>query len=396
MAEVVVRRIQVVAVTAWLALAGWGCPVEDPALAQPNSEEGHLFVDLEDPLAVDWETEILVFGPSQGGEHCDGERGCYPDHMTLKEVEVSSSDPEIVEITSVEVEPYGEVQALRISVAARGTGEAYLEFEFSVEGEYPPPEEDEGDQEEDQQALQEESSPEGERLSDRFVLEAREVASVRLVRRVDGVDPAGPFGECPRSEQGVYVMANLEQYSVTVDLEKIDDGGTPLRGSGEIPFEIIPEGAVELEEVDDRGEQIRLIPREFGAVELQPTRAGVPFEVYFARLGDIDEVDVQLYGLTDQGFRAQPSSVMYVDYLYELDVQPRLPVEAPLCGGALEVNVISQTPAICDVVGEMLNNGNPAVAAAHGGHCRFQATLAGAGGGHGLEESFTFPVEYAW
>ena len=399
------RTILIAAATSCLILGG--CAVEEPT-AEPNSTEGHLFVDLQDPLAVSWTSQVLVLGPSTGGQHCDDEFGCYGDHRTLERVEVRSSDPAVLLVEEYEVVSRGEIDVLRIDLEAVGEGEAMLEFRFAVEGDdYPPPEEGEDD-DPAQQSLQEESSEQqaggesddveadDDRLTDSFSVEAREVSSVRLARILDGVDPQGPFGQCSATDPGLYLMGHLEEYPIYLRMEKIDDRGNRLRGSGRFPFEIEPEGAVEVEEVDEAQHLVKLTPQQFGAVEISPVESGQSFGAVFARTADISSMQTVLHSLSEHGGRTGEATVMHVEQLYEMEIIPDLMSQLPLCGGSLEARVESMTPAICDIIGAVIGTGNPAVRADHGGQCRLRVTLEGAAGGYGLVEDYTYSVEYAF
>ncbi len=405
-----------------------GC-VEDPSVATPNSDRGHLFVDLEAPLAVDWESEIVVLGPATGGQYCSDEHGCYSDHLPVQMDDIVSSDPSVIEVTGFHTESFGEVETIRVQLRAVGAGEARLEFLFDIDGYEPePPPEDSSPPEaapqgleveanaeegaDDEQNRDEQNQQEGETLAeeeideaesqqagllrDSFGIEARDVASVRLSRILDDVDASGPYGQCPLSGPGTYLIDHLEDYAVQLKLEKVDSRGELLRGSGEFPFEIEPEDAVEVEMVDEARHLVSLRPQSHGAVKFTPKRNGVPFEAYFTGLGDVTTMDVAMYLLNEHGTRAGEVTAMVVNYLYELNAGPQLPHDAPLCGGGMDWTVQSLTPAVCDVVGVVQDSGNPALLSEHGGECLLRITLEGATGGQGLVEDYRFPVHYDW
>lgn len=388
-----------------MIMFGWatltGCVVDEPT-TEPNSAQGHLFVDLDKPLAVEWDSEVLLFGPPTGDEHCDDELGCYSDHYDIEMHDVVSSDPSVVEVRNVAVESYGQVEAVRLDLRGVATGETQLEFVFSVDGDYSPDDEDDGDEstdgetEDQSENAETEQQEQPQRFVDSFPVESRNVSSVRLARPVEDVDPDGDYAQCPRSGPGLYMMRHIDEYAVQLGLEKIDDRGELLRGSGQIPFDIEPEDAVEIEEIEDAPGLVKLTPQQFGHVEMTPTQAGVPFEAHFVHTGAVSTMDTRLYLLTEHGGRQGEASVMIVDEFYEVEVAPSLTVDAPLCGGAMESTVESRTPAICEVAGPAQTTGNPVVIAGHGGQCHLRVTLEGAAGGHGLEEDYRYSVEYDW
>lgn len=390
------EKLASIALIAALALS-WACTAEEPR-ANPNSAEGHLYVDLDDPLAVDWTAEVVVLG--FGGE--------ATEHRDLTMEDVFSTDPSVVEVNGFEAVESGEIQAVQLDLEAVGEGEADLEFVFSIEGETAAAEEQEADEE---QALQEEADdaddPENgddeeraddgsEFLTDSFSLEAREVYSVALSRILDDTDPEGAYGQCPSSGVGLYLMSDLDEYIIQLRMEKIDDRGHRLRGSGKMPFEIDPADAVSIEVLDEAKHLVAMSPKQFGSVMLTPKESGQNFEAHFAGPADISSMEVKLHAVSEHGARIGESTVMAVDELYEVEVIPDLLAELPLCGGGLELNVESMTPAICEVVGALTTTGNPAVSGIHGGHCRLQITLGGAAGGHGLVDDYTYSVEYDW
>lgn len=367
-----------------VAAGAAGC-VEDSDLEEPNSDEGHLFVDLEEALAVDWQSEVLVRGPSTGGEFCDDELGCYPEHETLEMKAVESSDPDVVEVEGFEPDTYGQAEAVRLDLEVVGEGEATLEFRFEVPGADIADQTGEGDHQEGSEVL-----------TDSFDVTAREVAAIRLSRMLEHSDPQGPFGQCPERGPGTYLMATLDDYTIPLQLAKLDDQGELLRGSGEFPVDVQPEGAVEVEEFDESNHLVTIRPRQFGQVELIPDGGGSSLEATFASLGDVTEMDVALHQVNEHGQRIGETDTMYAEYPYELEALPRTGADAPLCDGQVQVHVDSLTPAICDVYGELQTTGNPLVVAEHGGECRLRVTMEGAAGGGGLVEDRAFGVEYNW
>lgn len=334
----------------------------------PNSDKGHLFVELEQALAVDWQAQILVRGPM-------GANG----HLPLKMEEVRSTDTSVVEVEGFEATTEGEQEAIRLDLEILGQGEARLEFEFSVDGEY---------------EIDGEEAP--QELTDSFAVEAREVSSVGLSRMLEEVNPQGAYGRCPQSGLGTYLMDHLEEYVVNLYFEKRDAEGNLLRGSGKFPFEITPEGAVELEEVDERRHIVEMRPRAFGSVKVEPTRSGSPLEAHFKRVGDITQMEARLHLLNQEGRRSGEASAMVLDGLYEVEIRPHLPEGGPLCGGAVASEVQSLSPAICDVVGQVVDSGNPAIVANQIGECHLRLTLEGAAGGQGLVEEPFLEVQPAW
>ena len=380
----VMKSVMVAAVVVGSAV---GC-VEDSG-EEPNSDQGYLFVDLEHRLAVDWEAEVLVRGPSAGGEFCDEVRGCYPDHETLQMEEVRSSDPEVVEVTDFEPDSYGEADAVRVDLDVVGEGEATLEFEFAVPG---------MDTEQDEEASQQgEQSGDDELITDSFRVYTGEVVGLRLHRDLDGVDSMGPHAHCPETSAGVYLMDSLDDYTVPLKLLKYDAQGNPLRGSGKFPVDIEPEDAVELEDVDEPRRTVEIRPTAFGSVTMTPEEGGGdPVEAHFTSMGDISQMDVRAYQLSGEGQRMGEAEVMIAEQMYEIEAMPRLASNAPLCGGAVETSLQSTTPAICEQVGVMETTGNPAVYPGHGGQCSLEVEMDRGSNAAALVESHSFSVEYDW
>lgn len=352
--------------------------VEDPTTV-PNSDRGHLFVDLEHALAAGWDSEILIRGPATEGQHCDEELGCYPDHLPIEMKDVTSTDPSVVEVKTFKAQSYGEVEAIRLDLEVGQPGEAVLEFEFSVDGEYEVDEEDPSDS-----------------IRDSFGVEARAVSTVALTRMLGEADPQGPYGQCPESALGTYLMSHLDEYVVNVYFEKRDADGNQLRGSGPFPFDVQPQGAMEVGGVDESRHLVELRPRAFGTVTLEPTMPGRAFEAHIASRGDITEMEAQLYLLNEEGRRAGQASALVLDHVYEVDIGPHIPGGGPICGGAMATSVESLSPAICDVVGQVVDTGNPALLAGQIGECHVRMTLEGAAGGQELVETRFLQVQPNW
>ena len=379
----------------------WGC-VESSISGEPNSDRGHLFVELDEALAVDWQSEVLVKGPATGAEHCDNERGCYLDHHPLEMHEVVSSDPEVVEVLEFEDDSYGETDAVRLMLDVVGEGEATLEFRFDAEA-IAVDEATEGEEAEDGDRESDDGEGDNgadggvsEPIVDSFTVEAREAASLHLERRVGDVDPAGRYGLCPSTGAGTYLLSQVDEMQLEMSFDKLDAGGRRLRGSGAFPVEIEPEDAVEVVDVDEPNHSVTIEPTQFGSVTMSPEGHDQFVEHHFVRAGDLTAMDARLYRLDEQGGRAGATSTMIVDAIYEIEALPGLSDDQPLCGGRVATSVNSMTPAICDEVGVMETTGNPAVAAAHGGVCRLRVSLETGTAGASLVEEHTYDVQYSW
>lgn len=372
----------------------------EPSLAGPNSDEGHLYVDLEQSLAVGWDAEVLIMGPPTGEQHCDDVRGCYPDSEEIEMLDVTSTDPSVVAVEGFEADRYGESQAVRLDLQILEEGEASLEFQFTVDGRQPPAD-DESDGGEsanqtsdtDQNGEEEDVDGDGDSgvWSDSFGVEARQVSSVQLSRTVGESDSSGPYSLCPETGPGTYLMNGLDDYDVELHLEKLDEQGNRLRGSGKLPFEIEPEGAVELEISDEVGHPVIMKPNQFGTVTVAPTGAGKAFKASFASLAEVSSLETRVFRLNDEGIRAAEVTGLVVDSVYEVSAKPEIDGDAPLCGGAVETTVESLTPATCEAVGEMADTGNPAITASHGGECQLRIAV-----GDELVEDWVYSVEYGW
>ena len=378
----------------------WGC-VESSISGEPNSDQGYLFVELDEALAVDWQSEVLVKGPATGAEHCDNERGCYLDHQPLEMHEVVSSDPEVVEVREFKDDSYGDTDAVRLMLDVVGEGEATLEFRFDAEG-IAVDDATEGEEAEDSDGASDSDGDDGadagesESIADSFSVEAREVASLHLERRVGDVDPAGPYGLCPSTGAGTYLLSQVDEMQLEMGFEKLDAGGRRLRGSGGFPVDIEPDDAVEVVDVDEPNHSVTIEPTQFGSVTMTPEGHDQSVEHHFLRAGDLTAMDARLYRLDEQGGRAGATSTMIVDAIYEIEALPGLSGDQPLCGGRVATSVNSMTPAICDEVGVMETTGNPAVTAAHGGVCRLRVSLETGTAGASLVEEHTYDVQYSW
>ena len=381
--------------SAVVLVAAMGC-VEQSSSDLPTSDGGHLYLDLEESLAVDWQAEIRVLGPTAGGEHCDEQRGCYPAHEPVDMEDVTSADSEIVEVVDFEPDTYGETDAIRVDLEVHEEGETELEFSFVAEVEASA--DDEGDEGGDSETGETDDLSDElveEVVTDTFGVESREVSSVRLSRSLDDVDPDGPYGHCPERGAGTYLMGSLQDYTVELELAKLDAQGNRLRGLGRFPFEVEPEDAIEVDEEDGANHRVVIRPTQFGSVTLTPEIGGTNFVTHFVDIADLNQLEMTAYQLTDQGTRGGVAQTMYVDHLYEIDAMAPLPDDAPLCGGMIPTELDVLTPAICDQIGITESTGNPVVAAQHGGQCQLRVS------GHEtnarqLVAEQTFNVEYNW
>lgn len=350
------------------SLAVMASCVEDPTTT-PNSDRGHLFVDLEQALAAGWQSEVWIQGPIE-----------RRTHLPLEMKEVTSSDSSVVEVEDFEWVSDEQIEGVRVDLDVVGPGEAALEFKFSVVGDYEY--ESEGQEE--------------ELIYDSFGVQAREVSSIGLSRMLEEASPQGPYGQCPESGLGTYLMSHLDEYVVHLYYEKRDAEGNLLRGKGKFPFKMTPEDAVEVDEIDESRHLVELRPRKFGTVTLEPTMAGRSFEAHFVSGGDVTQMEARLYALNQEGRRAGEAAVLVPDGVYEVEIGPHIPEGGPICGGAMEATAQSLTPAICDVVGQVVDTGNPALVVTEMGECHLRMTLEGAAGGQGLVEEVALPVEPNW
>ena len=366
------RAYSAIVVVASLSLSA--C-VETPS-AQPNSDFGHLFVDVEEAFAVDWEANILVRGPATGGTVCD-DMQCMPAHRVVDVEEVASVDPEVAEVTGFETVSFGEVQFLSVELDVVGAGEATIELAFTVEG-YDPEDAERDDE---------------DRLIDSFGIEAREVASIDLSRVVSS-DDKSPYRSCPATGSGIHLLDDLSSQKTLLRLEKRDDEGELLRGSGNFPFDIEPEEAAAVEDYDEARGLITVEPRQWGDVVLQPHTDGSALQMRYARFSEVISTDTRLYAIDQLGGRMGEVTELVVDYVYEVETRPNLPADQALCQGAGAVRVETLTPAICDVVGWLETTGNPAVVGFYGGECHLEVELFSPGGTSAVVENWAYLVVY--
>lgn len=365
----VAKSSMIKTVLAGLLVMAVGC-VEQSA-AGPNSDLGYLFIDLEGPVAVGWTSEVIIMGPATGGSHCaDGV--CYADHRRLEMEEVRSTDAEILEVIDFEEVLFGEVAGVRVELQAHTVGTVGLEFEFSIDG-------DDGE----------------ELLLDTYSVETREVAFHRLSRILDHISPQGPYGRCPERGAGTYLMDFPGEYQVQLRYLKIDDRGEALRGSGQFPFDIEPEGIVEVDDVDESQHLIRLKVEDFGSVTIAPEEAGDVFTAHFRPISDVQQMRAQAYELSGQGQRGLQVNSFVEGYYYEVEIAPQFE-GAPLCGGRMEVQFLSLTPGICEIAAISEGQTSAAIAAHFVGQCHLRLIAPAAAGGQGLVEDLVVSVGHAW
>lgn len=355
-----------------------GC-VERNSAPAANSERGYLFLDLEESIAAGWESEILILGPATGKQVCDSLYGCYAGHRPLKMREIFSDDEEILEVLEFEEATVGKLKGTRLRVKSHQAGEATLQFAFAVDGMEP----GDGDESVDEEG----------NFIDSFRVEAKDLASVKLQRLVEGVDPRGPYGQCTQSGPGVYLMDSLEAYEVNLRFLKLDEEGNWLRGSGELPFSMEPEGAFEITAVEESAHLIRVKPTRFGMVTMTPDEEGESFENYFMSHGEVEAVEVRAYGLGANGERRGEVSRFKAGENFELTVHPGLS-GMPLCGGHLVAHFESLTPVVCEPLGAIEARGSLALATYYGGECILRVTVPGIRQGQGLVETLAVEVGY--
>ena len=378
------QDVKVVAAALVLLAATLGGCVENQPSVTPNSDGGHLFIDLEAPVAVGWTSEVVIFGPATGGQHCEEGFGCYADHHPIQMGEVISSDESIVEVLGFEVQQYGAVDGIRVDLEAHQEGEVTLDFSFTVEG--VESETDEA-QEEDQEQI-------GGPVVDSYTVETREVAHMRLARETGHVNPLGPYGTCPERGEGAYLMDVPGEYDILVQMQKLDERGNLLRGFGQFPFEIEPEELVEVQMENESLHQVRLTPKDYGTMTITPEMGGDPFINHFVPVSDVQSLEARAYGLGGQGGRGSEVVQFSEGRFYEFVLAPVLNV--PLCGGRMDVQVQTLTPVICEPAGQLQDRPNEAIAAHHAGDCLLRLTAPAAGGGEGLVQELVIPVQHDW
>ncbi len=341
-----------------------------------NSEAGYLFIDLEGPLAAGWNAELWILGPATGGRHCEADLGCFPDHHALEDLEVTSSDDSVAEVLEITHEELNGVPAVRITLDSHSPGEARLQFRFAVADGFTPPEED----------LDAE-----DRLADAFSIEVREVAHLRLSRYLEGLNLTSPHSACPQRGPGTYLMEYLEEYDVLLSFQKVDAGGTPLRGSGQLPLTVDPEDAATLADFEPSLDLIRMSLQTFGTLTISPDGGGDEIIGHVLAPGDVTEIFARGFALDTEGRRGLEVGQFRADRLYEVQVEPdNLP--APLCGGQIATQVQTLTPAICDVLGTIEERRTALVAAYVTGECYLRLHAPAAGGGQGLTRDLVIEV----
>lgn len=355
-----------------------GC-VERYSGPPSNSDRGYLFIDLEEPIAAGWESEVLILGPATGRQICDSEYGCYSGHRALDIKEIWTEDDEVLEVLEFEQEKIGRLKAVRVRVKTFVPGEATLYFAFSVDGMEP----GEG----------EESVDEEGNFVDSFLVQTKEAVRFELERLVDEVDPSGPYGQCPRDELGVYLMDSLDSYEVYLRFLKLDEDGERLRGSGEFPFSVEPEGALEVVAAEESTHLVRMKPLRFGEVSMVPEGEGSGLKTRFMSVSEVEAVEVRAYELGLDGGRGREVNGFVAGANFELAAHPRLG-DLPLCGGSLLAHVESLTPAICEPLGAIEARGSVALTTYYAGECMLRLTAPGAKGGQGLVETLAVAVEH--
>lgn len=364
-----------------------GCGETEPPPA--NSDGGHLYVDLEEAVAAGWNSEVVIFGPVQGGRRCHGGE-CYYDHRRLEILEVFSSDEDVVEVLEIQEESFLGVPGIRLLLEAKEEGEAKIELVFDVEGLEPG---EEGDQSELDQ--EEAEALDEEHFRDSFTVEVREVAEIRLRRVLDHVDPAGPYGSCGEGGAGIYLTAFPGEYDLLLEASKLDARGERLRGSGALPFEVEPEGAMEVVEEFESLHLFRVRPKEHGKVTLKPREgAGADLVQEFLAPAEVAQIDVRGYELSQEGGRLREVTQFREGFYYEIAATPRLE-GGPLCGGRLEQEAISLTPALCEPAGS-LGRGTDAFLAHFAGECILRVAVEGVGGGAGITQDLAIPVVHGY
>ena len=381
------QGVGVVLALVGIGLGGCGETAPPPA----NSDQGHLYVDLEEAIAAGWESEVLIFGPVQGGRRCHGGE-CYFDHRRLEIREVLSSDEAVVEVLSVEEESFLGVPAIRLILEGKAEGEAGIELVFDVEGLDPA-----DFVEEAQEEGGEFDEVSADHFRDSFRVKVREVAEIRLQRYLDHVDPSGPYGRCPAEGLGVYLTASPGEYDVLVEAVKLDREGGRLRGGGDLPFTVDPEGAMEVIEVIESLHLYRLRPQEYGALRVVPREESEGGELIFEvrAPSQIEEIDMRGFELSQQGSRVREVTQFQVGSYYEIVAQARIE-GGPLCGGRLETQVLSLTPGICEGAGFVQGRGTAAFYAHAAGECLLRVQAPGALGGEGITRDLVIPVAHVF
>lgn len=364
-------------------IAAAGCVASEQGPV-PNSEAGHLFVDLNTPLAAGWDATILVLGPINGEQICDEEIGCYPDHRALEAHDISlSGDEGVVEVVGFEEVELMGVAGARVALKALQPGRARVELVFDVEGLEPPRESD---------ADGEADPDDAPHFVDAFEVEVRDVERVELRRVTGGVDPQGRYGSCPATGAGAYVFDDPGELAITVEQRKVDAEGQLLRGSGQFAFEVDPPEAMALFDGEESLHQIRLEPAQSGVIALTD-QEGQPLMSF--RLGGPDAVDgaqPRVIEVTGEGQRGFAVNRMEQGRFYELQLGPTLG-QAPLCGGDAVVQKQVMTPSTCELATAPTANSVQLVRALNPGECWVRFVSPQANGGRGIAVDFQLDVD---
>lgn len=347
-----------------------------------NSENGLLYVDLEEALASGWESEILVFGPVRSGQSCHGGE-CYYDHRELEILSIESSNEEILEVLGSREERFLGVPGTWVKLKAHEEGEARISLTFQVDGLNPADLEEEQENESAQGGEAEEDF-----FVDSFTVEVRTVDRVRIQRFLDHVDTGGIYGSCPATGSGVYLTESPGSFDVLLNVELLDYQGQRLRGQGEPPFEVHPEESIEIIEFLERDHTYRIRARQMGPLEIKPKIGEGSVTLVYRSLGFVEGFQTHAYLINDQGGRLERVTRFRTQRLYEVEVIPEL--EAPLCGGRLQYRVDSMTPALCEPVATVEARGTTVFYSHFAGDCVLRVTLVG---GEGLQEELVFPVD---
>ncbi|TXD39451.1 hypothetical protein FRC98_03380 [Lujinxingia vulgaris] len=351
----------------------------------PNSEAGHLFVDLNTPLAAGWDATILVLGPTNGEQICDEEVGCYSDHRALVAHDVSvSGDEGAVEIVGFEEVELMGVAGARVTLKALEPGQARVELTFDVEGLEPPADTSSEDGDQD--------APADDHFVDAFEVEVREVDRVELRRVTGSVDPQGRYGSCPATDAGAYVFEDPTELAITIEQRKLDAQGELLRGAGQFAFEVDPPEAMALFEGEESLHQIRLEPAQSGVISLNDDDGQ---SLMSFRLGGPEAVDgaqPRVVEVTNEGQRGFVVDRMVQGRYYELQLGPTLG-QAPLCGGDAVVQKQVMTPATCEFPTAPTANSVQLVRALNPGECWVRFVSPQANGGRGISVDFQLDVD---
>ncbi|RAL25213.1 hypothetical protein DL240_03105 [Lujinxingia litoralis] len=348
----------------------------------PNSERGHLFVDLDAPVAAGWESSVLIMGPSNGEEICRESIGCYGDHHALSahEVRVTGEEGAIEVVAFREVELMG-VPGAEVVLRALVPGQARVELSFDIEGMEPPVEESE-----------EPGGAPPEHFVDAFEVEVRELARVELRRTSGGVDPQGRYGRCPVQGAGAYVFDDPTEVAIFIEQRKLDGDGELLRGSGAFAFEVDPEDALAVFDGEESLHQVRLEPARAGRVSLVDDQGEAQLTFLLSRPSEVDGAQPRMVEITAEGQRGLVVNRMVQGRYYELQLGPTVG-GAPLCGGDAVVQKQVMTPVTCELVNGPTSHSEQLVRALNPGECWVRFVAAEANGGRGISVDFQLDVD---